>query len=104
MLVFKRTNDDEYTLFDGEEKLAFVKVTDNLIKSVSYASEKVDATYGDFTLRSMVLLMRDKHREIKCNFYDERLISLGFEKEGEGMKADSLKIRFDGCCRKGGNQ
>ena len=98
MLTYKKSTDEKYTLLDGDQEIAWVEVKDNLIESVTYADEKVNMRYGDFTLRSAVFVLRNKHLKVKCAFYDARLERIGFVKTESGMEADSLKINFDTCC------
>ncbi len=97
MLTFKKKEDDIFALYDDGKELAWVEISGSVIKSVRYDCEQTERRWGDFTLRSIAYIMRGRYMDFKCDFYDERLERIGFERDGEGMKANALKINFNTC-------
>lgn len=90
---------DVYALTEDEAELAEVKARGGRILSVKYASPAVDKELGDFVLRSAAFVLRDKFPIVSADFFDERLLALGFTRCEGGMSAESIKIRFDNCRR-----
>ncbi len=97
MLTFKKKEENIFALYDDEKEIAWVDILGDTIKSVKYESEQTEKRWGDFTLRSIAYIMRGRYMDFKCDFYDERLERIGFERDGFGMKANALKINFDTC-------
>ncbi len=100
MLEFKRVQydaDAQYAVTEGERTVAVMKVNENVINAVEFASHEDEMRYGEFTVRSLVFALRDRFSEIKCAFVDERLRRLGFIEENGGMRVSSIKITFDNC-------
>ncbi|MBQ7224797.1 MAG: hypothetical protein IJX06_04530 [Clostridia bacterium] len=88
-----------YVLRDDGKEIGNATVKENTILSFTYADERVSLLYSEFTLRSLVFLLRDKFDEVKVAFYERRFERLGFKKQDDGtMRAGKLEINFSGTC------
>ena len=67
-----------YVLRDDGNEIGHATVKENTILSFMYADERVELLYSEFTLRSLVFLLRDKFDEVKVAFYEPRFERLGF--------------------------
>ena len=90
-----------YCLWDDEKEIATVTVTGNTVLKVEYDDRQTDLRYGDFTLRSIAFILRDKYPIVETEFVDARLKVIGFKENNGKMFASSLKINFDTCHHKG---
>ena len=97
-------NNARYALTEDGATLATVETEGDTIKSVSFCNKSAENMYRDFSLRSAVFLLREKFPQVKAAFTDPLLEVLGFVPYENGMKADSIKIRFDNCCHGGCNK
>ncbi len=106
MLKFSKTSEmggeEIYSLCDDGKEIGTVTVAGNTIVKVEYADKMTDIKYGDFTLRSIVYILRGRYPLVETAFTDARLKIIGFTEYEGKMLASSLKINFDTChCNKG---
>ena len=97
-------NTARYALTEDGATLATVETEGDTIKSVSFCNKSAENMYRDFTLRTADFLLREKFPQVKAAINEQMLEVLGFVPYENGMKADSIKIRFDNCCHGGCNK
>lgn len=93
-----------FVLEDDGRVTATVTVEGNTVLSVEYDSEQTERRYGDFTLRSIVYILRGRYPVVETEFTHDSLRAIGFIEHGGKMSASSLRINFDTCNCKGEEQ